>query len=403
MTISTGQRPAHIAMFSIAASGHIHPSLDVIRELVDRGHRVTYAIPESFAELVASTGAEPRIYDSSLPTDADPDNWGAEPIDHMELFLDNAVHSLPSIAAQYEDDVPDLVLFDSLTYAGRVLGHRLNVPTVQMCPHMVPWEGYEEEMLAPVMGPLMESPRGRAYAERFTGWLRENGMTESPVRFITHPGRRIALIPRAMQPNADRVDTTLNTFTGSCQGDRADQGDWERPKDAEKVLLVSLGSVFTKRPDFYRACLAAFGDLPGWHVVLQIGKHVDVAELGPIPANVEVSSWVPQVAILRQADAFVTHAGMGGSKEGLAAGVPMVAVPQAADQFVNADVLQGLGVARHLPAEEATAEALREAVLSLVADPAVAARSAALKAELAAEGGTPYAADLIEAELRPTR
>ncbi|MDX6364284.1 MAG: hypothetical protein QOC85_3294, partial [Streptomyces sp.] len=40
---------AHIAMFSIAAHGHVNPSLDVVRELVARGHRVTYAIPPSFA------------------------------------------------------------------------------------------------------------------------------------------------------------------------------------------------------------------------------------------------------------------------------------------------------------------------------------------------------------------
>ncbi|WP_435840843.1 hypothetical protein [Streptomyces cinnamoneus] len=45
----------------------------------------------------------------------------------------------------------------------------------------------------------------------------------------------------------------------------------------------------------------------------------------------------------------------------------------------------------------------REAVLALVRDPAVAERSAALRAELAAEGGTPYAAGLIEAELRSGR
>ncbi len=169
------------------------------------------------------------------------------------------------------------------------------------------------------------------------------------------------------------------------------------------MLLISLGSTFTKLPDFYRECVKAFGDLPGWHVVLQIGKHVDAAELVPegsaMPANIEVHHWVPQVAVLGQADAFITHAGAGGSREGLASGVPMVAVPQAVDQFGNAAVLEELGVARHVPTEEATAERLREAVLSLVADPAVAARCAELKAELAAEGGTPRAADLIEAEL----
>lgn len=162
------------------------------------------------------------------------------------------------------------------------------------------------------------------------------------------------------------------------------------------MLLVSLGSAFTRRPEFYRQCLAAYGDLPGWHVVLQIGKYTDPSELGDIPANVEVHSWVPQLAILEQADAFVTHAGMGGSSEGLFTGTPMIAVPQAADQFMNADRLVELGVARRIDTEQATGEALRTALTDLVADPEVARRSAVLRAEARAEGGTSRAADLIE-------
>ncbi len=46
-------------MFSIAAHGHVNPSLEVIRELVARGHRVSYAVPASFAAKVAETGATP--------------------------------------------------------------------------------------------------------------------------------------------------------------------------------------------------------------------------------------------------------------------------------------------------------------------------------------------------------
>ncbi|MEU5048593.1 macrolide-inactivating glycosyltransferase [Streptomyces sp. NPDC021096] len=403
MPASPAVRPAHIAMFSIAASGHVNPTLEVIRELVARGHRVTYAIPESFAEVVAAAGAEPKIYDSTLPTAEDPDAWGSELIDHFELFLNDAVHVLPQLIKAYEGDEPDLVLYDITAYPARVLAHRWRVPIVQLSPNLVAWEGYTEEVGAAMVEPIKRSPRGAAYYARFAEWLRDNGLALDPDSFKGRPDRCLAVIPRAMQPHADRVDETVTTFTGPCQGDRADQGTWQRPADAEKVLLVSLGSTFTKQPGFYRECVKAFGDLPGWHVVLQIGKHVGLGDLGEVPANIEVSRWVPQLSVLRQADAFVTHAGMGGSQEGLACGVPMVAVPQAVDQFGNAAILQELGVARHLPTEEATAEALREAVLSLTGDPAVAARSAALKAELAAEGGTPYAADLIEAELRPAR
>ncbi len=137
--------------------------------------------------------------------------------------------------------------------------------------------------------------------------------------------------------------------------------------------------------------------------MLSVGKHVDPAELGDVPAHVDVRSWVPQQAVLKQADLFVTHAGAGGSQEGLATATPMIAVPQAADQFGNADMLQGLGVARVLSTREATAEALREAALALVGDPEVARRLKEIQAEMAEEGGTRRAADLIEAELPARR
>ncbi|MGA5870169.1 macrolide-inactivating glycosyltransferase [Streptomyces cinereoruber] len=391
--------PAHIAMFSIAAHGHVNPSLEVIRELVARGHRVSYAVPASFAAKVAATGATPVVYTSTLPTDEDPDAWGTELIDNIEPFLADAVQALPQLARAFEGDRPDLVLHDITSYPAPVLAHTWGVPAVSLWPNLVPWEGYEEEVAGPMYAELKASPRGRAYYDRFEKWLAEHGIDTPPDRFVARPRRALVLIPRALQPQADRVDESVYTFVGACQGDRADQGAWQRPAGAEKVLLVSLGSAFTKQPDFYRACVEAFGGLPGWHVVLQIGKFVDPAELGALPDNVEVHSWVPQLAILRQADAFVTHAGAGGSQEGLATATPMVAVPLATDQFGNADMLQSLGVARHLPLEEVTPERLREAVLALVDDPEVARRAREIQESMAREGGTRRAADLIEAEL----
>ncbi|MFF4169430.1 macrolide-inactivating glycosyltransferase [Streptomyces sp. NPDC001744] len=395
----TTTSPAHIAMFSIAAHGHVNPSLEVVRELVARGHRVSYAVPASFAEKVAATGATPVVHTSVLPTDEDPDAWGTEPIDHLEPFLADAVQTLPQLAKAFEGDRPDLVLHDVASYPAPVLAHVWGVPAVSLWSHLVPWEGYEEEVAEPMYAGLMASPRGRAYYARFGAWLAEHGIDTHPDRFVARPRRAIVLVPRALQPHADRVDENVYTFVGACQGERADQGEWHRPAGAERVLLVSLGSALTKQPGFYRACVEAFGGLPGWHVVLQIGKFVDPEELGVLPGNVEAHSWVPQLAILRQADAFVTHAGAGGSQEGLATATPMVAVPLATDQFGNADVLASLGVARHLPMEEVTPRRLREAVLSLVDDPGVARRAREIQDSMAREGGARRAADLVEAEL----
>ncbi|GAA3506782.1 macrolide-inactivating glycosyltransferase [Streptomyces prasinosporus] len=396
--------PAHIAMFSIAAHGHVNPSLEVIRELVARGHRVTYAIPPLFAEKVAETGAEPKPWNSTLPgPDADPEAWGTTLLDHVEPFLDDAIQALPQLIEAYEGDTPDLVLHDITSYPARVLAHRWGVPAVSLSPNLVAWEGYEQEVAEPMWEEPRRTERGRAYYARFRAWLEENGITRHPDLFTGRPDRSIVLIPKALQPHADRVDERVHSFVGACQGDRGAEGEWRRPAGAEKVVLVSLGSSFTKRPAFYRECVKAFGDLPGWHLVLQIGRHVDPAELGDVPAGVEVRPWVPQLAVLRQADLFVTHAGAGGSQEGLATATPMIAVPQAVDQFGNADMLQALGVARHVPADEASAGTLRSAALALVGDPEVARRLKDVQAGMAEEGGTRRAADLIEAELPARR
>ncbi|MFJ8955657.1 macrolide-inactivating glycosyltransferase [Streptomyces sp. NPDC102384] len=409
MTNPSHGKRAHIAMFSIAAHGHVNPSLEVIRELVARGYRVTYAIPHLFEEKIAETGAEPVLYRTTLPgPDDDPAAWGTTLLDNVEPFLNDAIQALPQLIEAYEGNgetegvgVPDLVIHDITSYPAGVLAHRWGVPAVTLSPNLVAWEGYEDEVAKPMWEEPRKTPRGKAYYEKFDAWLKESGVPRTADEFWGRYDRTLVLIPKALQPNADRVDEKKNTFVGACQGDRSAQGEWERPADAERVLLVSLGSSFTKQPEFYRECVKAFGDLPGWHVVLQVGKHVTAEDLGAVPGNVEVRQWVPQLAILKKADAFITHAGAGGSQEGLATATPMVAVPQAVDQFGNADILQGLGVARHVPMEEANAETLREAVLALVDDPEVARRLAAVQQDMAGEGGTRQAADLIEAELRP--
>nr|WP_121162896.1 macrolide family glycosyltransferase [Micromonospora pisi] len=381
-------------MIGIPAVSHLLPSVEIIRELVARGHRVTYANDPAVTDLVTATGAQFVPYDSTLPV-ADHD-WPDDPIAAMGVFLDDAVAALPQLRAAYDHDRADLYLYDIGSFAARALAEAHQRPIVQLSPTYVAWNGYEQDVAAQ----LWELPGATAYRAKFAAWLAGNGATTTDVdAFSGRPARALALIPRAMQPHADRVDNDVVTFVGPCFGERADQGGWTPPTGTEKVLLISLGSAYTRQPEFYRQCLAAFGDLSGWHVVLQVGKHTDPAELGRIPGNVEVHPWVAQLAILERADAFVTHAGMGGSSEGLFTGTPMIAVPQAVDQFTNADRLVELGVARRIDTSDATAATLREALLALTTDAEVTRRCAALRTAARAEGGTSRAADLIEALL----
>ncbi|MGE7389145.1 macrolide family glycosyltransferase [Streptomyces sp. NPDC004126] len=377
-------------MFSVAAHGHVNPSLEVIRELVARGHRVTYAVPESFADVVAATGAEPRTFTTTLPAPDARQAWEGGLVDHLRLFMTDAGRALPQLRRLYEDDRPDLVLYDPMAYAAPVLAGRWGVPAVQLSPHAVAWEGYEEDLAAGRVGPAHT-------------WLANDGVSIGPGRVARRPERCIALVSELLQPHADRVDRSVYAFTGPSRGGGGRPEGWTRPEHAEKVALVSLGTLFTRAGDFYRVCAEAFADMPGWHVVLQIGAGTDPAVLGELPPHVEVRSWVPQAAVLARADVFVTHAGAGSAHEGLLHEVPMVAVPRAVDQFGNAEMLESLGVARRLSADGLTPEVLRETVLGLLADPALPGRFAGIRRRLASEGGAPRAADLVEAALGDAR
>lgn len=384
---------AHIAMFGVNAVSHTLPSLEILRELVVRGHRVSVVNDPEQRALVEATGAELVPCSSALPTGA----WPEDPIGAMRLFLEDAIQGLAQVRDRFDDEPADLYLADIGGYGGRLLAEAHRRPFVQLSPTFVAWEGYAEEVTAHIMA----LPGADDFRSAFGAWLeREGATTTDPDAFSGLPPRALALVPQAMQPHADRVDTSRITFVGPCAGERTEQGRWQRPEGTEVLVLVSLGSSYTEQPEFYRECQRAFGGREGWHLVLQVGRRIDLDVLGEIPVGVEVHRWVPQLAILREADLFVTHAGMGGSGEGLLTATPMIAVPQDVDQFMNADTLVDLGVARRLDTTEATGSALSTAADELLGDPDVSARLTVLARQATEEGGTTRAADLVEAELR---
>ena len=81
----------------------------------------------------------------------------------------------------------------------------------------------------------------------------------------------------------------------------------------------------------------------------------------------------------------------------------MIAVPQGAEQFMNADRLVELGVARRVDTADATTESLCSALVDLMTDPERIIRSKNLRSEARAEGGTRHTADLVEDMLTSDR
>ncbi|OZF38480.1 UDP glycosyltransferase [Rhodococcus sp. 14-2483-1-1] len=378
----------HIAMIGTTAPSHIYPSLAVIAELVRRGHRVTYAVGDSLRHMVEPAGVEVVPFESMLP-DGEA-SWPDDPASAMRVFLDEAIASYPVLTAVYDDDQPDLFLYDIGGMTAPVLGVRYGVPAVQLSPTYVAWAGYAED-LGDGMTAIRESPTGVAYRDTYATWLRENDIDADPWEWITYPAHCLSLIPRVMQPHADRVADTVQ-FVGPCLDPvRLSDRSWTAP--GAPVLYISLGTGYNERPDFYRLCIEAFGNTD-WNVVISIGRRVDPAVLGDIPANIEVHEHVPQLAVLDATTVFITHAGMGGCTEALWFGVPTVAVPQAVDQFGNAAMLAELGVGVHLDFEKVTAVMLAEAVADARE---FGSRAAELGAEVRAHGGVEQAANAVEA------
>src|SRR5215217_9058833 len=109
---------AHIALLNIPAYGHIMPTLAVARELVGRGHRVTFATTEQFADTVAPTGAEILRYESSLTPKPRTEDPPADFAAWLPLVLVmESTATIPVFEAAFDGDIPDLVLYDRTVYA----------------------------------------------------------------------------------------------------------------------------------------------------------------------------------------------------------------------------------------------------------------------------------------------
>ena len=75
---------------------------------------------------------------------------------------------------------------------------------------------------------------------------------------------------------------------------------------------------------------------------------------------------MPLSAVLPRCDAVLCHAGTGTTLAALAAGLPLVLVPQGADQFDNARACQRAGAARVLLPDQVTPAAVGEAVSTVL-------------------------------------
>ena len=393
---------AHIVVTNLPAAGHVLPTLGVVSELVERGHRVSYVAVDRYAEEVKATGAEHVSYRSPMEGQQPPMEITTDLIAQVPLaFLNECKASTSALENHVRDSTPDLLMYDvSIASGPQLLARQWNRPGVKTFPTLTGNEHYRLDLA--LMGDLVMDPAHPAlveYGAVLAEFAASHGMPEVSQAGLAADINEhdLVFVPREFQPYGETFGADT-TFAGPCLADRSYQGSWT-PPDNKKVLLVSLGTGFNLQPEFFRQCVRAAVELPDWHVVIAIGERVSLAELGELPANVEAHPRVAQLDVLAHADAFVSHAGMGSTMESLFFGVPLVAVPQMREQEVNAGRIAELGVGVRLARETVDAAQIRAAVLKVESDEEIQGRTAQMSEHVRAAGGAAAAADAVEARL----
>lgn len=153
-----------------------------------------------------------------------------------------------------------------------------------------------------------------------------------------------------------------------------------------RLVYITFGTVFNQDLTTIGTVVAGVRELDV-DVLVTLGPGTDPAALGTQPANVEVRDYVPQEETLARAVAVVSHAGSGTFLAALAHGLPQLALPQAADQFLNAHAAANAGVAREIAPGEITAERVREELGRVLGDPSITDAARQMAQEIAAMPG----------------
>ncbi len=356
-----------ILLPAIGSSGDVHPVLGLGRALRARGHRVTVATNEFFAEQVAANG----LGFAQLGTRAEAEALMSDPrLWHPRRGFGSIVElaMLPNIARLYriieERRGPDTVVAaTTLCLGARVAQEKLGVPTatVHLQPSVMRSHVDNGKLWHFNMGPGMPRPVKRAlfwfmdtvYAERKIGpglnaFRAEVGL--APVRgifsgYLHSPQLVLCLFPDWYAP--PQPDWPANTrLTGFVLHDSGGESAAHAEADAfldagPAPVLVTPGSAAMDRSVFFRRTVAACA-AAGVRAML-VTNHPGQLPAA-LPPGIASFPYVPFSRVLPRCSAIVYHGGIGTLAQAIKAGIPHLVVPNAHDQPDNGQRIERLGL-----------------------------------------------------------
>jgi MGT family glycosyltransferase len=395
--------------FSVPAYGHVYPSLSLVAELAQRGHRVVYVTTETFRHTVEVLGAEFHPYTAAVPDDYFVANNldGDRPLLVSCSLITTAEQALPEALALARQVQPDYIMFDVACTWGQLVARILNLPAI-VSSSLVPLTTPPlRDLLVPDMlgiilyiaavdflKGLEASRRSKALAAKYNieplGWLDIlNGKGDLIISYGS----------TYFQPYLNTVASNV-CFIGRRLSDAPIDPSFSFERvDGRRLIYISLGTINNDDISFFKTCIDALAGSDNF-VIMSTGQPINSDMFGALPDNIAIYDWVPQHDVLRRTSVFISHSGLGSVHDSLYFGVPLLLIPQQGDQYFVAKRVVELGAGLLLKKHQVTVEAIRTNTAKLLAEPRFKTEAVRIGDSFREAGGAAKGADEIEALLR---
>lgn len=375
----------HIAFFPFPHHPHILPTLSFVYALTRRGYRITYVAPDIFEERIREAGAEhiagPRFINMSSD--------GRATYTDLFTLTDQTVESTVGF---YEENRPNLIIYDRACLAGRLVARRLQTRAATSTSVLA------FELANPdVLGPSTKKWRDvlRELHQERDVFMSRRGIANADT-LIHKEDLNIHLFPKIYQL-AGSVFDERDFYAGRCAAELPCCAAW-RPAKArnEPVILVATSTAYIPGPQYFKMCIEALSGLPA-HVILSIGDRMDARVFDVLPENFEIVQGIPQIKVMPHVHLFICKAGPASAAEAMYHGVPMLMITHGnIDPESYAENAERLGMGVHLRGTEITATELRSAVCVMLENQAFSDRMKFLSRITRHEAGGEETANRIE-------
>lgn len=366
----------------VPGHGHLNPMVPLARELEARGCDVRFVTGGELASRVEALGfrcypAGPTL--AGMQSDALADHavraaLVSEPWVVAAAIFGGRVRPVVEDLDGVEL-APDLVIHDAMELAGPFIAARSGVPWVThgLGPR---WPSLVEDSIP-------------SFADSF--WA-DNGLEPVPRSGLGHHAY-IEICPPAVRSDNGRADDRVIECRSVPLDEPvtplASRADGERP-----FVYCTLGTFSNSNSAVFRMLLDAVGSLDV-DVLLTTGWGIGPDDLGAVPANVLVEEYVPQAQVLDRASLVVCHGGSGTMLAALGAGLPVVELPQGADQFVNAPWWERSGAVTVLQPPDLDAALIARSISSALDSSAMRAAAELMARDIAAMPSPSESADKV--------